>query len=773
MQSLLRHSGATWGRLCMPSLFSWTRYWIKQSLFFLDGSIITIGGNQYFRDRSSNGRNFLITGYDFDSNWTKGFPYKSAATISAPAGDAALIAADINSFLYTAGTPNQIPVISLFHDIDYEHKIFCKHEAQVVDGNGVETYEPRVIAVYMATAVLTGADLTKAQTDFGVPTEDATAKWVTPSPVGSDAAAGTKVAPWATFTKGLTENTGKTVYYKTGAYAHTAALASYANNNPVGLGFVRINNSATNYTLTIQAATPVLLKGIAINGTGTGANGLYMTTTDLLVVKYIKLTCNAGKNMLYNFKEVLNCIFNGTSSNSYASLMSNSAINKIIKDNLFAQSGQSYDVEIKTAAGIIDIKNNKFLSAPRSDAGSNILVSSPTGTVTVIGNYFKPAAALQTAFSSNGLLGAAMAEIVFAYNTIIDYFYSYKLIDWPNHQLHTPYVHHNKMLSYSGAGTIWRGVGFHCSNARFEFNVIYHAAAISTTGDDVDQDVLNGEIGAGITLSNYVKDNKIVVNRNAERHIIIGGTSSCDGNDKISVVEIERNCVKGYGYFNATVGSATGIGVFWQKNSLIRHNYIYGTYQGIVVVHDTDNTANGIFYNLIVNCDYGIYIQKLQDVPIYNNTIISNVNGAKGIYAEDSTDGSDIRNHIIILTGTGTVVPIRVATGSVNTIDYNTYYCPNGTMRFKVGSTEYTFAQWQALGYDAHSVVMDAAQYAALLNADYTPKTGGMAIGTGVNLGATYDDGLDASTNWGVDTNWPSVVTKQQGAAWDIGAYIH
>ena len=89
----------------------------SDALFILNGIIITIGGNKYFKDKTNNGRNFLITGYDFDSTWTIGMPYKSAATISAPAADATLIAADINSFLYTAGTPNQIPVVSLFQDI--------------------------------------------------------------------------------------------------------------------------------------------------------------------------------------------------------------------------------------------------------------------------------------------------------------------------------------------------------------------------------------------------------------------------------------------------------------------------------------------------------------------------------------------------------------------------------------------------------------------------------------------------------------------------------
>ena len=158
---------------------SWSSYWTQQSLFFLDGTITDVAGTKYFVDKSANGRNFLITGYDFDAAWTTGFPYKSAATISAPAADAALIAADINNFLYDAGgTPNQIPVISLFQDIDYEHKIFCKHVAQAVDGNGVEVTEPYVSHVFMATDVLAGADLTKAYTDFGVTAEVAGALWV-------------------------------------------------------------------------------------------------------------------------------------------------------------------------------------------------------------------------------------------------------------------------------------------------------------------------------------------------------------------------------------------------------------------------------------------------------------------------------------------------------------------------------------------------------------------------------------------------------------------
>lgn len=747
----------------------WSPPFKSDALFGLNGTIVTIGADSYFKD-VINTRDFLITGYDFDATLDKGFPYKSAATISAPVGDAVLIAADINKFLYDAGgTPNAIPVVSLFQDIDYEHKLFCKHAAQVLDGNGVETYEPRVLEIVMYANVKADADLTTCQTYYDVPAEDATAKWVVPAPIGSDAAAGTKAAPWATFTKAFaTENTGKVIYFKSGNYDKSST--SYNNNKPTGIGLVVINDSTT-YSIAINNASVTLLKGIVTKGTG-NYSSITLTATDLIVLKNLKITPTGGRGIASTLKEIHYVIFEGTTNNSYPSLQLVTAIDKTISDNLFSQSEQLGDIEIKTAAGIIDIKNNKFKSAPRSDAGSNILVSSPSGCVNIIGNHFQSTAALQTAFTSNGALGAAMAEIEFAYNTIIDYFYSYKLIDFPNHQLHTPYVHHNTMISYQGAGATWRGVGFHAGNARFEYNIIRHDTAISTVGDDIDQNILNGEIGA-VTLSNQVNYNKIIVNRNAETHIIIGGSASCDGDDKITLIELIGNVIKGYGYFNATSGAASAIAVYWQKNPLIKYNNIYGCKYGIKIGHGVDNTANGIFYNLFQNSEIGIYNQKLNNIPVCNNTIVSTVNSAYGVYLEVGTSGVVIKNNIIVLLGTGNCCGVRVAGVGVDTVDYNIYYCPNGTLIFYENGVSKTFAQWQGLGYDAHSVVLDAAQYAALFNSDYTLKTGSVAIGAGATLDAAYDDGLDASTVWGADTVAPSVVTKQQGASWDIGAYIH
>lgn len=116
-----------------------------------------------------------------------------------------------------------MPVVSLFQDIDYEHKIFCKHAAQVIDGNGVETYEPRVSHIFMATAILSGADLTKAQTDFVVPTEATTSVlWI--APTGNDTTGnGSKATPYRTLEK-VKNAAVTTIYARTGDYTLTAQL---------------------------------------------------------------------------------------------------------------------------------------------------------------------------------------------------------------------------------------------------------------------------------------------------------------------------------------------------------------------------------------------------------------------------------------------------------------------------------------------------------------------------------------------------------------------
>jgi hypothetical protein len=63
-------------------------------------------------------------------------------------------------------------------------------------------------------------------------------------------------------------------------------------------------------------------------------------------------------------------------------------------------------------------------------------------------------------------------------------------------------------------------------------------------------------------------------------------------------------------------------------------------------------------------------------------------------------------------------------------------------------------------------------ELADVANNDYSLGVTSSCIGNGADLGASKDTGIDAAT-WGNGTSEaPDVTTKDQGASWDIGAYI-
>ena len=226
--------------------------------FTLTEQLHKSGSDFYFVDKTGNNRNFLITGYDFDSTWTKGFPYKSAATISAPAGDTTLIAADINNYLYAVGgTPNQIPVVSLFQDIDYEHKLFCRHVPQVVDGNEVEVIEAKVVDIVLYSTVKSDTYLPLYKTYYSIPVEDITTSvWL--SPLGNDTTGdGSKANPYRSIAK-VKATTKATIYLLTGNYDFGAVDVNLTGNSVqiVSTGFVSfsLRNTGT-YGLRINRNT--------------------------------------------------------------------------------------------------------------------------------------------------------------------------------------------------------------------------------------------------------------------------------------------------------------------------------------------------------------------------------------------------------------------------------------------------------------------------------------------------------------------------------------
>jgi hypothetical protein len=163
--------------------------------------------------------------------------------------------------------------------------------------------------------------------------------------------------------------------------------------------------------------------------------------------------------------------------------------------------------------------------------------------------------------------------------------------------------------------------------------------------------------------------------------------------------------------------------------------------------------ANNLIYS---NAASGIRIMATHEgfpiagVKVLNNTIVGNAIYGLEVSASSTTITlSDVVNNIF---ASNISQDISITSGvTLTSCDYNLYYRASGNS-WKYQGSEKTWAQWQALGFDAHGVNADP------LLTNYIPGVGSPAIASGVDLSATFTTDILG-------------VTRPQGVAWDIGAY--
>jgi len=94
--------------------------------------------------------------------------------------------------------------------------------------------------------------------------------------------------------------------------------------------------------------------------------------------------------------------------------------------------------------------------------------------------------------------------------------------------------------------------------------------------------------------------------------------------------------------------------------------------------------------------------------------------------------------------------------------DYNVFYCETGTPVFVISGTVKTFAEWQELGYDIHSVVV---------NPDFINTTSFVPVSRldhGTNLGPEWQTGLSTNATW----SSANPATTAQNGTWQVGAMV-
>lgn len=133
---------------------------------------------------------------------------------------------------------------------------------------------------------------------------------------------------------------------------------------------------------------------------------------------------------------------------------------------------------------------------------------------------------------------------------------------------------------------------------------------------------------------------------------------------------------------------------------------------------------------------------------VYNNVIINIANGgtylstAVNILSETPTDAFTFKNNIFY-TYNGAAIRAIPGIASTSQLDYNCYYRASGTDLVVVSSTERTWAQMVAAGYEPHGYNADPKFAniggAGLTPADYKILTDSPCKDKGVNLGLTED----------------------------------
>jgi hypothetical protein len=302
--------------------------------------------------------------------------------------------------------------------------------------------------------------------------------------------------------------------------------------------------------------------------------------------------------------------------------------------------------------------------------------------------------------------------------------------------------------SYNNSSSNWSGVVIPHSSAT---NLIFRNNSV-TSSNSQGYMLQAGDETPGKT------------NNKLDGEIISGNMFTWNGTDKASTI---------------THGIFTGYNI----NCLIEYNYLYRVPTGVVLKSNgmTYNTG-GIAYNIINQTgDIAVAVKGTNGVQIYNNTFYSNEvkftsNSAPGtsygivdIFANDSpkadSKATKIKNNIFYTVNQIYNITLENSQDLEGfESDYNVFWCEAGTPVFNYLGTTKTFAEWQALGYDTHSVVVNPN----FKNVnDFVPAA---RLDYGTDLGKDWSVGLSTTAAWTVGS-MPDLAN--QNGNWQVGARIY
>ena len=219
-----------------------------------------------------------------------------------------------------------------------------------------------------------------------------------------------------------------------------------------------------------------------------------------------------------------------------------------------------------------------------------------------------------------------------------------------------------------------------------------------------------------------------------------------------------------------------GIFTGYNINVQVKYNYLNKVPMAIIRKSNGMTDVSGVVsYNIVKNPGVGVVIKGMNGVRIFNNTFYSSLTTAQtnrsfiDIYENPDVTpagcakGTKIYNNVFYTKNRLKNISITSSCLSGFECDYNIYYCESGTPVFMVDGSLKTFSEWQAMGYDTHSRVInpdfkDLVSFVPAARLDY-----------GTDLGQAFATGLSVDAKWGTT----SPATATQNGRWQVGAVIY
>jgi hypothetical protein len=290
-------------------------------------------------------------------------------------------------------------------------------------------------------------------------------------------------------------------------------------------------------------------------------------------------------------------------------------------------------------------------------------------------------------------------------------------------------------------------------------------------------DTWNGvEIPRSQPVRLQFRNNSITSGNNLGYMLLAGdeGPTENDNNLKGAVITGNQLVWNGTDLESITHGIFTG----HNTNVLIKYNNLFHVPMGLIRKSGNNmaDDGGGVAYNIVRNGAVCMVVKGISNVKIYNNTFYTErtleqtwrpliqvyTNTDNGKYSV--AHGTKIYNNILYTKFRTPSISVEDQESLKGLeCDYNLYWCESGTPMFIVNGNNLTFAEWQQLGYDAHSVVM---------NPDFRDMTSFIPrsrLDYGTPLGSGWAQGLSVNATWG--TGDPA--TAMQSGNWQVGAVIY